>query len=660
MKIKYKVLLVAILVLMLPFFVISIFVKESFEKYHLYNKNLHAQKVVVVAEKEIEDCFTDIIDSAKSFASLECIKQYLDGSDEFKSQAEYTVEGLVQSGKGIIQVAVYDTNGNLSPISSSYDDFIYPSISAKSIDGEIVEKSGFTEINKYMLSNKTKNTFCYVFKIYNGDVLVGYGMFYYNLDMFEDIVYNVNESTEYTMAIVDNSGNVIKAPFNEVSKYTDYKEFDAIQGEFETVMKGKSFDSKNYTFSNKNYVALGCGINDTKDDKGFTWGIVATIPKETMMESVNALSMQTISFVFVFTGVIIVFASFIILKYLKPLDKIYTIFEKRAAGDKTVRFEYDGHGDIVRIGNSINVLLDMINERDECYDNLVNMTDNIIFEYNIPKNIITFSDNFNSKFSYRANSLKFEDSFFANGIVQRSQKADFENFVDRFLSGEACQGEFSFKTIYNDYAWYIVRCAPIKDSDENIVKIVGAMIDINRAKLREENLLKKASYDSLTQIFNRHTFEVSLMNEYDLSQMRKTKIAVLFIDIDDFKYYNNNFCHALGDEALAFVGRTLKRIVGNNGFAGRYGGDEFVICYSETPSIMSAGELASEVIEELGKGFDGEAVKEHFDVKCSIGIAYFTEQSVDADSVIKDADMAMYTVKKNGKSDFSYYSKPRR
>lgn len=660
MKIKYKILTVAIIVLMLPFLFISFYVKESFEKYHLYNKNLHAQKVINVAVKEIEDCFSDISQSAKSFASMECIKQYLDGNAQFEQEAENTVQGFVHSGNSIIQVAVYDTNANLLPISSSYNDFIYPTVSTKAIDGEIVENSGFTEINKYTLSNKTKNTFCYAFKIYNGDILVGYGMFYYNLEIFEDVVYNVNESTEYTLAIVDNAGNVIKAPFNEVNKYTNYKEYEGIQSDFEMVMKNKSFDSKNYTFSKKDYVALGCPISQTKDNKGFTWGVVATIPEETMMESVNSLSIQTITFVFIFTAVIIVFASFTILKYLRPLDRIYTIFEKRAAGDKTVRFEYDGHSDIVKIGNSINVLLDMINERDECYDNLVNMTDNIIFEYNIPKNIITFSDNFNSKFSFRANSLKFEDSFFANGIVQRSQKADFENFVDRFLSGEACQGEFSFKTIYNDYAWYIVRCALIKDSDDNIIKIVGAMIDINRAKIREENLLKKASYDSLTQIFNRHTFEVSLMNEYDLSQMRKTKIAVLFIDIDDFKYYNNNFCHALGDEALTFVGSTLKKIVGNNGFAGRYGGDEFVICYSETPYIMPAGELAKEIITELGRGFDGEAVKQHFEVKCSIGIAYFTEQSVDADSVIKDADMAMYKVKKNGKSDFSYYSKPRR
>lgn len=660
MKVKYKILTVAVIVLLIPFLVITFFVTDKFEDYHIFNKNLHAQKILSIAQKEVGDVFEDVIDVSRDFSSCESVKQYLGGEKQNETQAKSIVDGLIHSGHNLLQVAVYDAEGNLSPISSSYEDYIYPSLTAQDIDNEIVENFGFSQINKFVLSNKTKNNFTYSFKIFNGDILVGYAMFYYNLEMFEDIIYNINESTEYTVAIVDNGGNVIKAPFSGVNKFTAYAEFDGIQDKFEKAIKNNQVSPDEYVYDNKKQVVLGGAVEETANDKGFTWAVIATIPKETYLESVNKLNSQTVMFVLIFTGVVIFVAGMIILKYLKPLDSIYTIFEKRASGDKTVRFEYEGKGDIVKIGNSINLLLDMINERDECYDNLVNMTDNIIFEYNIPKNIITFSDNFNSKFSFRANSLKFEDSFFANGIVLRSQKADFENFVDRFLSGEACQGEFSFKTIYNDYAWYIVRCAPIKDSDDNIIKIVGAMIDINRAKLREESLLKKASYDSLTQIFNRHTFEVSLMNEYDLSQMRKSKVAVLFIDIDDFKHYNNNYSHALGDEALAFVGKTLKEVVGNNGFAGRYGGDEFVICYSETSSIMPAGDLAKEIIERLGNGFDGQSVNEHFEVKCSIGIAYFTDQSIDADSVIKDADTAMYTVKKNGKSDYSYYSKPRR
>ncbi|NLZ46286.1 MAG: GGDEF domain-containing protein [Clostridiales bacterium] len=286
------------------------------------------------------------------------------------------------------------------------------------------------------------------------------------------------------------------------------------------------------------------------------------------------------------------------------------------------------------------------------------MTDNIIFEYNVKKNTVVFSNNFNSKFSFRAKTQKFSDCFFANAVVHRKENLQFQEFISKMLTGVSVQDEFRFKTLYNDYAWYILRCASIKDSEDNITKIVGAMIDIDRAKRREDGLSKKANYDSLTKIFNRVTFELTLLNEIELSQMRKYRIAVLFIDIDDFKFYNNDYGHALGDEVLVFIGETLKELVGHNGFAGRYGGDEFVICYNENPNGLSSGGFAQKIINKLGEGFKSKLIDKHFTVSCSIGIAY-SDTTGEIDSIIKDADEAMYNVKKTGKSGYTYYSIPR-
>lgn len=660
MKIKYTLITAAVFFLLIPIIVICMFVNSRFNSFHVKNKELHAAKVISIAQKQITDCFEEISEDAKEFASNEALKAYLSGDKDKETAVSGLVSGAVNSDKNVIQLAVYDANGTLLPVSTGYTEGIYPKISTSGFEVDIVENYGYTSINKYSLSNNTKNTFCYVFKIYNGDDFTGYGMFYYNLTMFEDIISNINNSTEYDMVISDSEGNIIKAPFNSVVTFKEIPAYDNAMEQFEDITKDMTVNPTDYESNGEDMVIIGGSVSATRNKNGATWGVLATITHEDVVQSVKELTGQVGVFGAVLTIALVVLVVLALLKYLKPLDEVYTVFEKRAKGDRTVRFSVKGKSDVVKIGNSVNALIDMVNESEERYNTIVNMTDNIIFEYNVLKNTVVFSDNFNSKFSFRAKTLRFEDSFFINGIVQRNQKQDFEAFVDRLLAGESCQGEFSFKTIYNDYAWYIVRCACIKDSEENIVKIIGAMVDIDRAKRREENLLKKANYDSLTQIFNRQSFEISLTNEYDLSQIRKTKVAVLFIDLDDFKYYNNNFGHALGDEALVFVGQTLKRIVGNNGFAGRYGGDEFVMCYSETSSIMSAGELAREIINELGKGFDGVSVKKHFEVKCSIGIAYFSENSMDADSVIKDADEAMYSVKKNGKSDFTYYSKPRR
>ncbi len=659
MKIKHIFIIMTILVLLVPMIVMCSFVNNRYESFHTSNKNLHASKILSIAHKEIEYKFTEIGKDALGFASNEHLKHYLAGDKSEENEVAGIIDGIVDTDTDVIQIAVYDAQGTLLPVSSGYEEGIYPSISTSGLETEIIENYGFTSINKYQLLNNTKNTFCYVYKIYDANNFVGYCVTYFNLGVFENIVSKIEGSTEYSLVITDNEGNVIKSPYNTVLKVSQLSEYENVMEQFKMVITDRKVNPTDYDNDGELMVIIGEAVSSTRNKNGGTWGILASISNETMMQSVEDLRKELFTFGIIFTAVLITLVIIIILKYLKPLDEVYTVFEKRANGDKSTRFTSKGKSDVVRMGNSVNALIDMVNESEERYNTIVNMTDNIIFEYNIKKDQVFFSDNFNSKFSFRAKSLKFEDSFFVNGVVERKEKANFEAFVDRLIAGDSCQGEFSFKTIYNDYAWYIVRCASIKDSEDNVVKVIGAMIDIDRAKKREENLLKKANYDSLTQILNRQSFEVNLMNEYDLSQMRKTKVAVLFIDLDDFKYYNNNFGHALGDEALTFVGTTLKRIVGNNGFAGRYGGDEFVMCYSETPLIQSAGEVAKEIITELGKGFDGVSVEKHFSVKCSIGIAYFTENSMDADSVIKDADEAMYSVKKNGKSDFSYYSKPR-
>lgn len=660
MKIKYTFLIMAATFLIVPMIVMCFFVNSQFENFHISNKNLHANKILSIAIKEIEYKFSEINKDALEFASNEHLKKYLAGDKSKEETVSGIVEGIVDTDTDVIQIAIYDSYGNLMPVSSGYKEGLYPAVSTSGLETEIIENYGFTSINKYPLLNNTKNTFAYIFKIYDADDFVGYAMAYFNLGVFENIISKIEGSTEYTLVISDNSGNIITSPFNSVLTFSQLSEYENVMEQFEMITSDRKVNPTVYDNDGEDMTILGNAISFTRNKNGATWGILATISNKTVMQSTEELSKKLVTFTIIFTIVLIVLAFFIIIKYLKPLDEVYTVFKRRSSGDKSARFTSKGISDVVRIGNSVNSLIDMVNESEERYNTIVDMTDNIIFEYNIKKDQIFFSDNFNAKFSFRAKSLKFEDSFFVNGVVERKERQSFEAFVDRLAQGENCQGEFSFKTIYNDYAWYIVRCASIRDSENKVVKVIGAMIDIDRAKKREENLLKKANYDSLTQILNRQSFEVNLMNEYDLSQMRKTKVAVLFIDLDDFKYYNNNFGHALGDEALTFVGTTLKRIVGTNGFAGRYGGDEFVMCYSETPSIMSAGEVAKEIITELGKGFDGVSVEQHFEVKCSIGIAYFNENSMDADSVIKDADEAMYSVKKNGKSDFSYYSKPRR
>ena len=179
------------------------------------------------------------------------------------------------------------------------------------------------------------------------------------------------------------------------------------------------------------------------------------------------------------------------------------------------------------------------------------------------------------------------------------------------------------------------------------------MVDIDRAKKSEQQLTERASYDALTELFNRETVESQIDNEISLSEARKSEMAVLFIDVDDFKHFNDNYSHATGDQVLKFVAGTIKGVVGEYGFAGRYGGDEFIACIRNA-ELNDPSVAAQQIIERLDKGFDTDA-GERLTVSVSIGIAVIKDDyNTRVEYLIGKADDAMYSVKKSGKSNFAF------
>lgn len=658
-KIKYVVFISFSVFVIICAALLRFFMEDELAQFQTERTGNYSQEILGLVQNDIENSLDKIAQDAKGISENASVQKYLSGEPGLETLIKNIVKATAAADKDIIQIALYDSEGNIMPASTGYGQGIYPAISTQSLDSDVVDSYGFTGINKYVLRNETKNNFAYVYKVYRGDALAGYCVNYYNLNKFETIISGISEKTMFDVMISDPEGSIIKAPFGVVSSYADLSDYENLTDHFRKITSDKRTAVDTYVIDGQKTIVSAGAVSSTKSKSGATWGVVVTAKEKDISLGTDDLE-KNVKFV-INAALVVQIAAFgiMIFMLLKPMDTLSQVFEKLESGEKKAKFHGKCPTDVCKIGYSVNKLVSSLNEAEERYNTIVGMTDNIIFEYDVAKDSVIFTSNFNTKFSFRAKTSRFEDSFFVNGQVLRKKKAEFERFVDSMLEGKAVQGEFCFKTIYNDYAWYIVRCACIRGNDDEIVKIIGVMIDIDRAKRREKNLMKMASYDSLTQILNRQSFEESLLNEYELSHMRKTRVAVLFIDIDDFKYYNNNFGHALGDETLTFISSTLKRIAGENGFAGRYGGDEFVLCYSELPGGKTAVEVAKEIIRELGKGFDGVSVQKHFEVSCSVGISYFTEHSDDADSVIKDADEAMYTVKKNGKSGYAYYSKPR-
>ena len=210
------------------------------------------------------------------------------------------------------------------------------------------------------------------------------------------------------------------------------------------------------------------------------------------------------------------------------------------------------------------------------------------------------------------------------------------------------------KNAYGDFSWIKVRGKKFFDRTGNPAKIIGMLVDIDKEKKRDITLIQKASFDALTQLYNRSTFLRTLDEEMSASSARRSLDALMFIDLDDFKHFNDEYGHKCGDEVLRFVADTIKEVTYDKGFGGRLGGDEFVMCLTDLKLIGDAGKTAAEVISILNEGFISESTELHLNIHCSIGIAFFRENGSNSTELLEAADNAMYKIKKSGKSNFAY------
>ncbi|MCM1525325.1 MAG: diguanylate cyclase, partial [Ruminococcus sp.] len=346
------------------------------------------------------------------------------------------------------------------------------------------------------------------------------------------------------------------------------------------------------------------------------------------------------------------------IRFTAPIQLILDVVRKMNRGDQSVRLELSSKDEFGEISNSFNSLVESIYESEQRYRTVVSMTDNVIFEANLKTFKIYVSDNFNQKFTFRAADDTIKESFLYKMKVHKDDAKRYHDDVNNIISsaGEKWEGEYRLKNIYGDFTWVKIRVKKFFDRNKSPAKLIGMITDIDREKKSTITLMQKANFDALTQLYNRATFMRTLDEEMQLSTSRRSLDALMFIDLDDFKHFNDEYGHKCGDEVLKFVADTIKEITFDRGFGGRLGGDEFVMCLTNLKLIGDAGKAAQEMINTLDAGFISESCGEHFNIHCSIGIAFFRENGSNSTELLEAADSAMYKIKKSGKSNYTYVS----
>lgn len=195
---------------------------------------------------------------------------------------------------------------------------------------------------------------------------------------------------------------------------------------------------------------------------------------------------------------------------------------------------------------------------------------------------------------------------------------------------------------------------PLFDENGEVYAIIEAAHDITELKETQEKLKHQAEHDSLTGLPNRVLF-TERINEYIHNARRfNEKIAVLFIDLDHFKDINDSLGHRIGDIFLETVSKKLTQAIRQSDTVARLGGDEFAIIINRFYNF----DVVTSVIQNIMLSFNTPLlIKEHeIYASLSIGIAIYPDDATDAETLIKNADAAMYKVKNSGRNNYQFYT----
>lgn len=195
--------------------------------------------------------------------------------------------------------------------------------------------------------------------------------------------------------------------------------------------------------------------------------------------------------------------------------------------------------------------------------------------------------------------------------------------------------------------------APVEIHRDDEMGALAQGLDHMRAGIaeREQRILKLAYEDPLTQLPNRSQFAEALEQGIITARARNQSLAIMVMDLDRFKYVNDSLGHGVGDHVLREVGARLRGLLGDSGCVARLGGDEFALLVP-APTIAAVTEVAQRIIAVLEHPIVYD--EQPLDVGTSIGIAFFPDHADDAETLVRNADIAMYVAKRN-KSGYTVY-----
>jgi diguanylate cyclase (GGDEF)-like protein/PAS domain S-box-containing protein len=194
----------------------------------------------------------------------------------------------------------------------------------------------------------------------------------------------------------------------------------------------------------------------------------------------------------------------------------------------------------------------------------------------------------------------------------------------------------------------------IYDQGGALIAMEGFIADITQIKRYREQLEHQAHHDTLTGLANRTLLHDRLQQAVAHCQRQRSMLALLFIDLDHFKLINDSLGHSAGDELLKLAANRLVACVREGDTVARLGGDEFVLLLVDQPHVQGISNAVERVLEAMSQPYRVQG--REFATTCSIGVSLFPDDGADGETLLKNADAAMYRAKAAGRNSFHFFT----
>lgn len=201
----------------------------------------------------------------------------------------------------------------------------------------------------------------------------------------------------------------------------------------------------------------------------------------------------------------------------------------------------------------------------------------------------------------------------------------------------------------------LLAMSTVRDGDGNPINYVGVFSDISQLKETEEELKFLAHHDPLTNLPNRVLLRDRIEQAIKNARRDQNRLAIVFLDLDRFKLINDSFGHAAGDEILQQVAQRLQSSLRNKDSVARISGDEFVLLIEDVKQADSLVILIDRIFESFSATFNVTETK--LKISASLGVSIYPDDGDNAETLLRNADAAMYDAKEDGRNTYHFYTK---